>query len=145
MVKLLQNNAGGLLGPVFGIPESFQILLMISPILIVKPKNTKSSLWWLIGFQPRATSKVTFQKNFYLSLSLSESLFQLSVLPRTLHVAEYFLLYSLIPSICPGVLRGELHSCWNKHLKLYPRSKSMTVSTTVLTIILRTHHCILSW
>ena len=44
MVKLLQNNAGGLLGPVLGIPESFQILLMISPILIVKPKNTKSSL-----------------------------------------------------------------------------------------------------
>ena len=79
-----------------------------------------------------------------LSLSLSESLFQLSVLPRTLHVAEYFLLYSLIPSTCPGVLRGELHSCWNKYFKLYPRSKSMTVSTTVLTIILRTHHCILS-
>ena len=44
---LLQNKAGGLLGPVFDIPEIFHASLNYyfhANLLIVKPKNTKSLL-----------------------------------------------------------------------------------------------------
>ena len=76
-------------------------------MLIVKPKNTKNSLW-MIGFHPMATSEATFRKNF----SLSVSLFQVSMHlhqtnAKNTHMAEYLWLYSLIQSTCPGLLIRE--------------------------------------
>ena len=45
--------------------KAFMLLLIISSMVIVKPKKTKSSLW-LIGLQLKATFKVIFRKNFSL-------------------------------------------------------------------------------
>ena len=74
--------------------KAFMLLLIISPMLIVKPKNTKSFLW-LIGFLPRATSKMTFRKN--------KTLHQINA--RNTYVAKYLWLYSLKQSTCPRVTR----------------------------------------
>ena len=92
--------------------KAFIALLIISLMRIVKPQSTNSSSW-LIGFQPRATSKVTFLKYFPLQKVCFS--YQLSLHLRTphqintrnTHAVECLLLYSLIQSTWPAVLTGE--------------------------------------
>ena len=78
------------------------LLLVISPMLILNPKNTNCSLW-LIGFRPRATSKMTFRAKEFSPTSL----FQLSIHLKTLHQINAGNTHVVIQSSCPGVLTGE--------------------------------------